>query len=204
MLKVLLSILLTVLQLFRSLITEIFFLHKIIEYVIQLQQFILILMSESVLITRLIYFLYMILLGLFIGLIGTLVGFLLGIYSQNDDLYVFILIFLLEILYNNRLGYVLLEPDLLEMLRNNGLGYFSLEPEKIEQLSPFSLKAIEQINPRPSKLFLGESVEKPQIPFPLLGDPRISIDFDFLFEEPKNSKSKLFKFYRNVNEKIKY
>ena len=87
------------------------------------------------------------------------------------------------------------------MLYNNGLGYVLLEPEKIGQLSTFSLKTIEQINPRPSKLFLGESVEKPQILFPLLGDPCISIDFDFLFEEPKNSK---FKFYRNVNEKIKY
>jgi hypothetical protein len=68
-----------------SLINEVFFVHNIIEFLIKWKQFILFLMSESVLITRVLYILYIILLGLF----GILLGFLLGVYSRNDDIYVY-------------------------------------------------------------------------------------------------------------------
>ena len=149
-------------------------------------------MKESVFITRIVYGLYLILLGIF----GVLLGFLLGVYRREDDIYVFILLLLLKILYNNGFDDVLLEP-----LRN--LYLRSLEPRNIEEFSKFSLQVFEPSNSRPFKLFLGESVEKPQIPFPLLGDPFISIDVDFLFEESTNYEFELFRFYLNVNQKVK-
>ena len=164
-----------------SLVKEILFLPNLFYWLIEWRNFIQLLMKESVFITRIVYVLYMIILGLF----GVLLGFFLGVYRRKDDIYVFTLLFLLELIYNNGLDYVLLEPN------------------KAEPFSKFSLKTIEQINPRPSKLFLGELVEKPQIPFPLLEDPSISIDIDFLFEESTNYEFELFRFYRNVNQKVK-
>lgn len=68
-----------------SLIKEVFFVHNIIEFLIKWKQFILFLMSESVLITRVMYVLYIILLGLF----GILLGFLLGVYRREDDIYIY-------------------------------------------------------------------------------------------------------------------
>ena len=65
------------------------------------------------------------------------------------------------------------------------------------------MQVCEPSNSCPSKLFLGESVEKPQTPFPLLGDPFISIDVDFLFEESTNYEFELFRFYPKVSQKIK-
>ena len=110
-----------------------------------------------------------------------MLGFLLGLVYRRkdkkiDDRYVFFLLLLLNIFYNNGFDTVLLEP----------LRIRSLESNNIEEFSKFSLQAFELSNSRPFKLFLRESVEKPQIPFPLLGDPFISIDVDFLFEESTN------------------
>ena len=99
---------------------------------------------------------------------------------------------LLKILYNNGFDDVLLEP----------LRIRSLEPRNIEEFSKFSLQVCEPSNSRPSKLFLGEFVEKPQIPLPFLGDPFVSIDIDFIFDESTNYKFELFRFYRNVNRKV--
>ena len=148
-------------------------------------------MTESVFITRIVYGLYLIILGVF----GVLLGFLLGISRREDEVnevYVFLLLLLLKILYNNGFDDVLLEP----------LRIRSLEPRYIEEFSKFSLQVCEPSNSRPSKLFLGEFVEKPQIPLPFLGDPFVSIDIDFIFDESTNYKFELFRFYRNVNRKV--
>ncbi len=151
-------------------------------------------MKESVFVTPILYTLYWILLGL----LGILWGFLLGlgIYGgkdEIDDRFVFFLLLLLNIFYNNGFGDILLEP----------LQIRSLESRNIEEFSKVSLQVCELNNSRPSKLFLGESVEKPQIPFPLLGDPSSSIDIDFLFEESTNYKFELFRLYRNGSQKVK-
>jgi len=134
LLKKLLLIFWEAFQIVVSLINEVFSVHSIIKFLIKWKQFILFLMSESVLITRVIYILYIILLGLF----GILLGFLLGVYRRKDDIYVFILLLLLKMLYNN------------------GFDYGLLKPNKVDQFSKFSLKMIEQINQRPSRLILKE------------------------------------------------
>jgi len=191
-LKNLLQIFWETFSVFCSLVNEILFLNNIRNWVIQWINLIRLLMTESVFITRIVYGLYLILLGVF----GVLLGFLLGISRCEDEVnevYVFLLLLLLKILYNNGFDDVLLEP----------LRIRSLEPRNIEEFSKFSLQVCEPSNSRPSKLFLGEFVEKPQIPFPLLEDPSISIDVDFLFEESTNYEFELFRFYRNVNQKVK-
>ena len=80
----------------------------------------------------------------------------------------------------------------------------SLEPGKIEEFSKFSFQVFEPSNSRPLKLILKEPNQKPQIPLPILSDSFISIDINFIWEESKNYKFELFKFYRNVNERVKY
>jgi hypothetical protein len=56
----------------------------------------------------------------------------------------------------------------------------------------------------PLKIILKEPNQRLQIPFPILSDPFVWIDIDFIWEESKNYKFELFKFYQNVNEKVKY
>ena len=176
---------------FFSLVDEVLFLNKLFQWVIEWGNLIRLLMKESVFITRIVYGLYLILLGIF----GILLGFLLGVsrHRSENEVYVFLLVLLLNILHNNGFDNVLLE-----LLRVH-----SLEPRNIEEFSKVSLRVCELRNSRPSKLFLGESVEKPQIPFTLLGDPPSSIDMDFLFEESTNYKFELFRFYRNGTQKVK-
>ena len=130
------------------------------------------------LITKVVYVLYIILLGLF----GILLSFLLDIYKQNDDIYLFILLLLLKMLYNNVLDYVFLKSN------------------KIDQ---FSLKTIEQINSRSSRLILKEP-DQISLPFLIIEDPLVFIETEVLWEEPINYKFKLFKFYQNVNGKVKH
>jgi hypothetical protein len=136
-------------------------------------------MSESVLITRVIYILYIILLSLF----GILLGFLLGVYSRKDDIYVFILLLLLKMLYNKRFDYDLLKPN------------------KVDQFYKFSLKTSEQINPRPSRLILKQPDQIP-LPFLIIEDPFVFIETKVLFDESINYAFELFRFYRNVNQKV--
>ena len=182
LLKNLLLIFWETFSIYCSLINEILFLNHITNWVIQWRNIIGLLMKESVFITRIVYSLYLILLGIF----GILLGFLLGVYRRKDEIYVFYLILLLRILYNSGFDHILLE---------------TLEPRNIEEFSKFSLQVCESSNSRASKLFLGELVKNPQIPFPLLGEPSISIDVDFLFEESINYEFDLFKFY--INQKVK-
>lgn len=173
-----------------SLINEVFFIHNIIEFLIKWKQFILYLMSESVLITRVIYILYIILLGLF----GILLGFLLGVYSRNDDIYVFTLLLLLKIIYNNGFDDVLLEY----------LHDLSLETSTAEPFSKFSLKKIEQMDPRPLKITLTELDQSPPIPLPLLiiKDPFVFIETEVLWDKSTNYEFELYRFYRNRNQKV--
>jgi hypothetical protein len=128
-LKELLPIFWETFLIFCSLVNEILFLNNIINWVIQWTNFIRLLMKESVFITRIIYGLYLILLGIF----QVLLGFLLGFCRREDGIYVFLLLFLLKILYNNGFDDVLLEY----------LHDLSIEPSTTEQFSKFSLKTSE-------------------------------------------------------------
>lgn len=90
---------------FCSFINEIFFLHNIIKWIIQLMNFIRLLIKELLFITRIVYFLYLILLSIF----RIIIGFPLGIYKREDEINTFRLVLLLQILCNNRFDNVLLE-----------------------------------------------------------------------------------------------
>ena len=165
---------------------EIFFLHNIIKWIIQLMNFIRLLMKESLFITRIVYFLYLILLGIF----GIIIGFLLGIYKREDEINPFLLLLLLKIIYNNGFDDVLLEY----------LHDLSLETNTTETFSKFSLKSID---PRPLKITLKEPEQIP-LPFLIIEDPLVFIETEVLWEEPINYQFELFKFYQNVNEKVKH
>lgn len=149
--------------------------------------FIRLLMSESVLITRVIYILYIILLGLF----GILLGFLLGVYRREDEINAFLLLLLLKIIYKNGFDEVSLEY----------LHDLSLKTNTAEPFSKFSLKSIEQIDPRPLKITLKEPEQIP-LPFLIIEDPLVFIDTEVLWDESTNYQFELFKFYRYVNQKI--
>lgn len=194
LLKNLLLIFWNTFLIFCSLVNEILFLNNIRNWVIGWINLIRLLMAESVFITRIVYGLYLILLALF----GILLGFFLGIYqreNQVNERYIFLLLLLLQILYSN--GF---DDVLFEILRRH-----SLEPRNIEQFSKFSLQVCELSNSRPSKLFLKELVEKPQIPlpFPIIEDPLVVIETEVFWKKPINYKLELFKFYQNVNKKVK-
>ena len=148
--------------------------------------FIRLLMKESLFITRIVYFLYLILLGIF----GIIIGFLLGIYKREDEINPFLLLLLLKIIYNNRFDDVLLEY----------LHDLSLETNTTETFSKFSLKSID---PRPLKITLKEPEQIP-LPFLTIEDPLVFIETEVLWEEPINYQFELFKFYQNVNEKLKH
>lgn len=142
-------------------------------------------MTESLFITSIVYGLYLILLAIF----GVLLGFLLGVYSlysREEEVYLFLLLLLLKILYNNGFDDILLEP----------LRIRSLELRKIDEFSNFSLKSIQQINLRPLKIILTKPDQSLQIPLPVLTDPFVKIEIDFIWDESTNYEFELFKFYR--------
>jgi hypothetical protein len=159
LLKNLLPIFWQTFQIVPSLVNEVLFVNNIIKFVIKCKRFILLIMSQYVLITRVVYVLYLILLGLF----GVLLGFSLGVYRRDKKIYVFTSLLSLKMLYSIRLDYVLFEPN------------------KAEQFSKFSLKTIEQINTRSLKIILKEPNQRPQIPLPILSDPFVWIDIDFIW-----------------------
>ena len=187
LLKNLLPIFWETFLIFCSFMNEIFFLHNIIKWIIQLMNFIQLLMKESLFITRIVYFLYLILLGIFV----ITIGFLLDIYKREDEINTFLLLLLLKIIYNNRFDDVLLEY----------LHDLSLETNTAETFSKFSLKSIEQIDPRPLKITLKEP-EQISLPFLIIEDPLVFIDTEVLWDESTNYQFELFKFYRYVNQKI--
>ena len=77
----------------------------------------------------------------------------------------------------------------------------SIEPNTAEEFSNFSLKSIEQIDPRPLKITLKKPDQIPQLPLPILSDPFVKIEIDFIWDESTNYEFELFKFYRNENQK---
>lgn len=145
------------------------------------------LMKESILITRIVYFLYLILLGIF----DTIIGFLLGLYKREDDINPFLLLLLLKIIYNNGFDDVLLKY----------LHDFSLKTNTVKPFSKFSLENIEQIDPRPLKITF-KKLEQIPLPFLIIEDPFVFIDTEVLWDESTNYQFQLFKFYRYVNQKI--
>jgi hypothetical protein len=191
LLKNLLPIFWETFLIFCSLVNEILFLKNIRKWVIQWINLIRLLMNESVFITRIVYFLYLILLGIF----GIIIGFLLGVYKREDEINAFLLLLLLKIIYNynNRFDDVLLEY----------LHDLSLETNTVEPFYKFSLKSIEQIVTRPLKIIFKEPEQIP-FPFLIIEDGMVFIETELLWEEPINYKFQLFQFYQNVNEKVKH
>jgi hypothetical protein len=163
---------------------EIYFLHNIIEWIIQLINFIRLLTKESLFIIRILYFLYFILLGIF----RITIGFLLSIYKREEGINTFLLLLLLKIIYNNRFDDVLLEY----------LHDLFLETNTAQTFSKFSLKSIEQIDSRPLKITLKE-LEQISLPFLIIEDPLVFIDTEVLWDESTNYQFELFKFYRYVD-----
>jgi len=148
-------------------------------------------MKESVFITRILYFLYLILLGIFGIIFGIIIGFLLGEYKRKNEINTFLLLLLLKIIYNNGFDDVLLEY----------LQDLPLETSTAEPFSKFSLKTIEQIDPRPLKITLKKPEQIP-LPFLPIEDPLVFIDTEVFWDESINYQFELFKFYRYVNQKI--
>ena len=97
------------------------------------------------------------------------------------------------IIYNNGFDDVSLEY----------LHDLSLETNIAETFSKFSLKSIEQIDPRPLKIIFKEPKQIP-LPFFIIEDPLVFIETEVLWEEPINYKFQLFQFYQNINEKVKH
>lgn len=190
LLKNLLLIFWNIFLIFCSFVNEILFLNNIMNWVIQWTNLIRLLMTKSVFITRIVYFLYLILLGIF----GIIIGFLLDVYKREDEINPFLLLLLLKIIYNNGFDDVLLEF----------LHDLSLETNTVEPFYKFSLKSIEQIDPRPLKITFKEPEQIPlPLPFSTIEDPLVFIDTEVLWDKSTNYKFELFRFYRNVNQKVK-
>jgi hypothetical protein len=68
----------------------------------------------------------------------------------------------------------------------------------------FSFKPLPQIESRPLKLILKETEQIHQIPFPILDDPSVNIQIDFVWEESIHYKFQFFELYQNLNEKVNY
>jgi hypothetical protein len=75
---------------------------------------------------------------------------------------------------------------------------------ELKECGNFSFKAIEQINPPPSKIFLKKSQETNQILLPIFMDLFVEVEIDFILWESLNYEFELFKFYQNVSQKLKY
>jgi hypothetical protein len=181
---------------FCSLFNEIFFITKIRNWIIHWKNIIKFLMEEYILITGIVYGLYLIFLGIF----GLVLGILLHFYRQlrmprnEDDIYLFGLLLLLKILYSLGFNDILFSP-----VEKFCLG--SSESRNIEKFLKFHSQVFEPNNLCPFKIFLEKPVEKSEIPFPILKDPFIEINF--VLEELTNYEFELFQFYLDLNQKVK-
>jgi hypothetical protein len=172
------------LQIFYSFVNEMLLINNIINFIIKFKQFLLLIIYEYPFIIKLIHVLYFFLLGIF----GILLGFLLGVYKRDEEIYIFSLLLLLEIFYNSELEDILFQSDKVHYFCKL---YSKTVPEQAS-VNPLRLLILK----KPNKNF--------QIPLPILSDPFLYIDVDFIWEESKNYKFELFKFYQNVNKKMKY
>ena len=84
LLKKLLLVFLETFLTFYSLVDEVLFLSKLLYWIIEWRNLVRFLMKESVFITRIVYGLYLILLGIFGILLGFLLG--LGMYGRKDEI----------------------------------------------------------------------------------------------------------------------
>jgi hypothetical protein len=109
-------------------------------------------------------------------------GFLFGLFYQNKEIYIYILLRLIQKIYNE------------------GLEHVFFDHEGIQGFCKFSLKINEEISMIPLKLIL----QKPSIPLPIWADPFIEIEIDFVLEQFKDYQFQLFTFYHDVNKKIKH
>lgn len=164
-----------------SFIKEVGFGAAIIEFIIRCYNILLLLMTGSIALTSFMYVLYL-------SVLGLILGFLLGIYKRNKEMDVFMLLFLLELFYimdksdsSVKLPHILLEPN-----EVNQFSTFSVETEGNRQIGLFKILLIVIIWVRGSSL-------KPEIPFPILGDPSVLIDIDIILNEFPDYE--LLKFY---------
>ena len=170
--KILLNVFTETFLVFCSFIKEIFFFNNIVKWLIQWRNLIRLVMKESLSLT---YALYFILLGLF----GILVGFLLGLYrrllgkDEIDQIYLFWLLLFLHLLSQKEFEDTL--------LRNLSDSYRVYRAANIaEPFEKFSFEPLPQIESRPFKLILKEPEKIPQIPFPILNDPSVNVEIDFI------------------------
>jgi hypothetical protein len=180
-LKKLLPIFWEAFQIVVSLINEVFLVRNIIKFYMKRKQFISQLMSEYLLLKGFIYFLFLIILGLS----GLIIGIFLRMYKNNQEVYTLIMLLFSQIFHNPDLDYVVSKQD------------------KVKHFYKISVKTIEQNAMSTLKLIFKEPNQIPQISFPIVSDPFVWIDIDFIWEESKNYTFELFKFYQNVNEKVK-
>ena len=183
---------------FCSLINEILFLQNMQNWVLKWIIFIRLLMNKSLFITRMVYFLYLILLSLF----GIIIGFLLGVYkfkvnvhTRKDEINIFLLLFLSKIIYNSRFNNALLKY----------LHDLYLETNVVQPFSKFSFKSSREITTRPLKIIFKEP-EQILSPFFIIEDPNpvIFVETEILWKKQINCKFQLFEFYQNVNERLKH
>ena len=73
-----------------------------------------------------------------------------------------------------------------------------------EPFEKFSLQPLPQIESRPFKLILKETQQRTQIPFPILDDPSVTIQIDFVWEESIHYKFQLLELYQNLHYKVKH
>ena len=193
--KILLNIFAETFLVFCSVMNEILFFNNVIKWLIQWRNLIRFFMKEYLFIT---YALYFILLGLF----GILVGFLLGLYqhkyeNETDEInhiYLFFLLLLLHLLSQKEFDHILLD----------GLSHSSTAPNIAEPFEKFSLQPLPQIESRPFKLILKETQQRTQIPFPILDDPSVTIQIDFVWEESIHYKFQLLELYQNLHYKVQH
>ena len=192
-LKTLLDILAENFFILCSLMNELFFVRHLISWMAQWLNFIQLLMNESVFVTRIIYFLYLILLGI----LGISIGFWLSVYEHYNEIPAFILCMILELLYFYDRSFKLCSPDL-------GL---SIGFPPAESTSTFSLESAEIIKPNPPKFSFDEPAAKMPLPFLIFDDPSlvttdVLIDTEIFWDQSTDYQFKLFKFSRNMNQKI--
>lgn len=188
LLKLLLLVLLSAFRIILSFVNEILLLSNIYRWIIQWRSFIQLLMTESVFITRVIYFLYLVLIGLF----GLIIGIWLGIYQYVNEveLKAELLLLLVQLFIIHRS-----ETILLESLPN-----LFLEANTADLSLDFPLKSIEQIEPRPPKIVFSEP-KKRSFPFPIIEDPYIFIEIEVIPDEKINYQFELWQLYRHENSK---
>lgn len=140
----------------------------------------------------LILTIFFVALGLLVLIIfGLLIGFLIGIYQHEDDIYVLVLILLLQILYRN--GCVRNFEDFYST---------SIEQNKLTEISKFPLKPLELMDVNPTKIVFKGFDFTPQIFLPIFNDPILWLDVECIIERPYQYNIELFKVYKKLKRPL--